>query len=115
MGEGDIGNMPAQKKYATAAQRQAAYRRRCAAQREVELASKGMPALPRVPSMPGHKRWDAMRTQALCLVEQIASEMETYHDERSEEWQDSQRGDSFTELIESVEEIADALRELQQQ
>lgn len=41
-----------------------------------------------------------------------AREMETYHAQRSEAWQDSQRGEAFTELMESVEEIAAALRAL---
>lgn len=54
-----------------------------------------------------------MRRQALCLLEQVISEMETYHDERSEHWQDSEKGEVFTEAMESIAEIAAALEELQ--
>jgi hypothetical protein len=63
--------------------------------------------------MPGQRRWDAMRRQALCFVEQVASEMETYNEQRSEKWQDSEKGEAFIEMMESIAEIAAALRELQ--
>ena len=53
-----------------------------------------------------------MRDRALSLLDQVASEMETYHDQRSEAWQNSQRGDAFTDLMESVADIADGLRDL---
>lgn len=39
--------------------------------------------------------------------------METYHEQRSERWQDSEKGQSFIEAMESMAEIAAALRELQ--
>ena len=53
-----------------------------------------------------------MRKQALSILEQVTCEMETYHDQRSEAWRDSHRGEAFTELTESVAEAAEALREI---
>jgi hypothetical protein len=63
--------------------------------------------------MPGQRRWDAMRRQALCLVEQVTSEMAMYHEQRSEQWQDSEKGEAFIEVMESIADIAAALGELQ--
>ena len=102
--------MAAPRKHASAAARQAAYRQRCAAQIQAQLDSGRAAA---IPSMPGQRRWDAMRKQALCLLEHVASEMATHHEQRSERWQDSEKGEAFIEMMESIAEVADALRELQ--
>lgn len=104
--------MPQKRKYSSGAERQAAYRKRCAAKREAELQSKGLPPLPPVPSIPGHRRWDLMIRQARFVVEQVKSEMESYYIGRSDDWNDSERGEAFAELMESVEEAASALREV---
>ncbi len=53
-----------------------------------------------------------MRKQSLSILEQITSEMEVYSDQRPESWQDSERGEAFTETMESVVDIADALRDI---
>jgi hypothetical protein len=52
-----------------------------------------------------------MRKQAVGLLEQVAGEMETYYAQRSEAWQDSQRGEAFTEMMESVADAAEVLKE----
>jgi len=96
--------MPAHRRYASNADKQAAYRQRCKAQVESESAG---------PPIPGYRRWEAMRRQALHLLEQVASEMEIYYDERSDAWQNSERAEAFTEVMESVAETAAALRDLQ--
>lgn len=95
--------MPMPKKYESVAERQAAYRLRCK-QRE--------PAANSIPSTPGRRRWNAMFGQALYLIEQAGREMEAYHDERSESWQESELGQAFVETMESVAEIACVLREI---
>ena len=46
------------------------------------------------------------------LLEQVALEMETYYDQRSEAWQESESGETFTEALESVTELATGLRDL---
>jgi len=53
-----------------------------------------------------------MRKQAFCLLEQVAGEMQAYHAQRSEAWQDSQRGEAFAEMMESVADAAEALKEI---
>ena len=94
--------MPAAKKYESAAQRQAAYRAR-----RKELGQS--PQCSVTGSV--YRRWEKMRKQALSLLKEVVCEMETYHARRSEPWQDSLRGEAFTELMESVADIVEALRE----
>ena len=95
--------MPTPRKYADNAQRQAAYRARC---------SWETGAIETPPRRPGYRRWDAMVVQARTLLETITVEMDSYYEERTEVWQDSERGESFTERLESIEEIVTLLRDL---
>ena len=53
-----------------------------------------------------------MREQALCLLEDVTREMETYHSQRSEAWRDSERAEAFIEMMESIADAAEALREI---
>jgi hypothetical protein len=98
--------MPTPRQYASAAQRQAAYRLRC---REEGGLTRGVASLP---SQPGRRRWAALCGRALSLVEQLGQEMEVYYDQRSEAWQESERGEALGEMMESVAEIAEALSEV---
>ena len=94
--------MPAARKYECAAQRQAAYRLRC--------KERGQ-SPPCFVTGSVYSRWEKMRKHALSLLDQVACEMEAYEKKRSETWQDSPRGEAFTELMESVADIVEALRE----
>ena len=94
--------MPTPRKYTSAAQRQAAYRQRCAGQ--------GNPAA--IPLLPGHRRWKAMRKQSLSILDAAVGEMEAYHDQRSDAWRDSERGEALTEIMESMAEIVATLRDI---
>lgn len=107
--------MPTHRKHASNADRQAAYRARCELAREMELTTKGLPQIPRVPSIPGHRRWDAMVVQAHSLFESITQEMDTYYEERSDEWQTSDRGERFAERKDSVEQMAAQIEDLMHQ
>lgn len=98
--------MPTPKKYASAAQRQAAYRERLAAQNQSGTKAGATPAIP------GYRRWKIMRGRCLSILEAVTTEMETYHDQRSENWRNSERGEEFIEMIESIAEIVAALRDL---
>jgi hypothetical protein len=69
-------------------------------------------SLPAVPSIPGHRRWKAILKQAAILVERAAAEMETYFDQRSEQWQDSQQAEAFTEIMDSTRSALEALQEV---
>ena len=53
-----------------------------------------------------------MRKQALSILEQVTGEMEVYSDQRSEAWRDSDRAEAFTELMESMTDIVEALKEI---
>ena len=96
--------MPAQKKYANSAQRQAAYRSRCKERTE--------PPQTALATSAAYHRWKKMREQALSLLNQVVAEMEIYHDQRSETWQESGRAEEFVELMESIAETAEALAEI---
>jgi hypothetical protein len=99
--------MPASGKYLTQADRQRAYRKRQTEARIAELQARGLPAMPRIPSMPGTARWKAMKEAAHSLLETVLAEMEHYQGERSQEWQDSQRGADFQEATEQVREACE--------
>src|SRR5580700_11709051 len=75
--------MPQPRKYAGRAAQQAAYRKRQAREREALLASKGLPLLPAISTIPGHARWNAMLVYAQTLLTDAADEMQEYHDDRS--------------------------------
>ena len=104
--------MPQERKHASSAVRQAAYRARREQARQVELAAKGLPALPRIPTLPGWPRWNASFTAAHALIADSLVEMQDYFDDRSESWQESERGEAHQEKIESVEAVVDALSTL---
>jgi len=99
--------MPTPRMYATAAQRQAAYRQRC------RVRAQAGESLPAFPPQPGRRRWKAMCAQAAALLVQTSGEMEAYQAQHSEAWQDSERGEAFCELLEAVLELAAALTEVQ--
>lgn len=104
--------MPQQKKHHTNAARQQAYRIRCEQARHHSLAAKGLPSLPLIPTLPGWTRWNASFAAAHELIAQSLSEMQNYLDDRSEGWQESERGQDHQERIASVEAALDALGEL---
>ncbi len=105
--------MPTPRQYATRADRQRAYRQRQSQARTDEQAAKGLPPLPAIPTMPGKARWEAMRDQAATLLETIRDEMQAYHDDRTEQWQESEKGEEFTTKMEAVTELAEAANQLE--
>jgi hypothetical protein len=104
--------MPTPRQYAGAADRQAAYRRRTAEQHRTEWATNGIPPLPGVATVPGYARWRALTSRAHLLLQTVAAEMQQYYGERSESWQESERGEAFLERMQEVQEIQSALDEL---
>ena len=102
--------MPQPRKYATRADQQSAYRqRRVASDREL-LSKKGLPALPAIPTMPGNARWSAMIAQAHLLLSEAVVEMQSYHDDRSQEWQDSTKAEELLAKLEHLQETMDQLQ-----
>jgi len=98
--------MPTPRKYPDAAARQAAYRLRC--QQQAPRAGRSRPW----PAQPGRRRWQAMCAQAREVLAQLSQELEAYADARAEAWQESERGEAFAEMLESVQQITDALGEV---
>jgi hypothetical protein len=101
--------MPQPRIHSTSADRQRAYRQRQAAARDAERSQKGLPAVPAIPSLPGERRWTASITQARALIEQTRDEMQNYHDDRSEEWQESEKAERLIERIEALDALLDDL------
>lgn len=53
-----------------------------------------------------------MIAQACSMVETAIGEMEVYYEEKSEAWQDSERGGCLSEKLECTQEIAALMRDL---
>jgi len=53
-----------------------------------------------------------MCAQAREVLAQLSQELEAYADARAEAWQESERGEAFAEMLESVQQITDALGEV---
>ena len=105
--------MPQPRKYATRAEQQAAYRkRRIISDREL-LAQKGLPPLPAIPTIPGNARWSAMIKQAHTLLSEAVVEMQNYHDDRSEQWQDSTKAEELLAKLEHLQETMAQLQEVE--
>jgi len=102
--------MPRPRQYDTRAAQQAAYRTRQVRSQQELLARKGLPPLPAIPTMPGHARWKAMIEQAHTLLSEAAEEMQSYHEDRSEPWQDSPRA---AELLAKLEHLQETMAQLQ--
>ena len=95
--------MPIKRQYATNAARQAAYRARCTGQ---------TPSSVPPPTRPGYRRWGVLLGHMRALLSTILEEMAVYQAERSEAWQDSERGERFTEQTDALEEIIGLLNDL---
>ena len=96
--------MPAARKYESAADRQAAYRLRCKERERSPPSSRATGSV--------YRRWEAMQRQALSILEQVTGEMEVYFDQRSEAWRDSDRGEAFAEMMESLADVVEAAKEV---
>jgi hypothetical protein len=101
--------MPQQRKHKDHAARQAAYRARCADTRQQELQKRGLPHLPAIATLPGVPRWNAALQSVRQLLEQVCEEMQTYYEERSESWQESDRGESSAERQETIAALVSEL------
>ena len=105
--------MPQPRKYETRSAQQAAYRKRRAASDRELLAQKGLPPLPAIPTIPGNARWRAMIQQAHALLFTAAEEIQSYHDERSEPWQEGPRAEQLLAKLEHIHESMAPLEEFE--
>ena len=60
--------------------------------------------------MPGNARWSAMIAQAHLLISEAVVEMQDYHDDRSEQWQDSTKAEELLAKLERLQETMDQLQ-----
>lgn len=104
--------MPTPRRYASQAERQAAYRRRTAESKARELEAKGLPPLPTIATIPGHPRWQALIRQSNLQLQTVLEEMQDYYDQRSETWQETERGEAFLDRLQSLQEAHSAVEDL---
>lgn len=104
--------MPPPRRYANAAERQAAYQKRRDAARDEEIRTKGLPPLPLIPTLPGARRWAGMLALARALMQGIRNEREAYYEDRSEDWQNSERGAALQERTETIADLLTAMDEI---
>ena len=101
--------MPQPRRYSDAAAKQRAYRQRQEAARQAERAAKGLPPGPTIPTLPSTARWRALIAQAQLALQTVHEEMQTYAEERSDAWQQSDRAQALSESLEAVERALDEL------
>ena len=101
--------MPQPREHLNNAQRQAAYRKRKKQAIENLVKAKGLPTLPSISSVPGWPRWNQAMAQIEMLMTQIQGEMEAYHDQRTERWQDGEKGYEFLQKLEDLNAALDAV------
>ena len=102
--------MPTPRKYANHAQRQRAYLERQKAAQLAAIAAKDTPARAAIPTMPSKARWKALHRQAQTILTTLQTEMETYRDDRSDEWQESEKADAFQAVIDQVTEALESVQ-----
>lgn len=99
--------MPTPRRYATQALRQAAYRQRTRRSQDNLLLQRGLPKGSAIPSIPGTARWKAAIKQSKELMDMVVEEMQGYHDDRSEEWQETTQAEALIERMEALQELID--------
>ncbi len=104
--------MPQQRKHLTNSARQAAYRSRLELARQQELSERGLPALPPLASMPGTVRWNGAIRRCVALLTLVHEEMQGYFEERSEAWQESDRGVDHQERMAAIAQLLSDLEDL---
>jgi predicted acyl esterase len=84
----------------TPAQKQQAYR-----DRQRQRAMGALPAPPAPCNIPPERRWATLRAQARAALQMLLDEMQAYHDDRSDEWQESDRGAAMADRLDALESV----------
>jgi len=92
--------MPQPRKYATVAERQQAYRRR---KQETAESSTGTP---------GYAKWRRELREASDTINRVYEEIHYWMQDRSERWQESDRGAAMEADRDELWEISDKLSDL---
>ena len=101
--------MPQSRRYADNAAKQRAYRARQAQARQEELRAKGLPPKALLPTMPSRARWDGLVQQGRQVLALVRDEMQTYSDDRSAAWHESERAAAFVEYLDHLQAVLDEL------
>ena len=96
----------------TPAEKQAAYRKRQKEALVAKFSEEKLLPSPPIPTMPGTARWNALIKQARISLETCREEMEGYFEERSEEWQESEKGEQMQEHIDQIGELMEGIENL---
>jgi len=104
--------MPQKRKYENDGARQAAYRCRQAKARLQEMADPRLPSLPAISNFPGTVRWNAVIRRCTDLLALICNEAASYYDDRSEAWQEGDRGEAHAERVEALTQIVNGLEQI---
>ncbi len=91
----------------TPAEKQRAYRDRLK-----QRALGNLPAAPILSNIPPERRWKALHDQARTALQTILDEMEAYQGERSDTWQESDKGEAFQERLDALTETLESLDDL---
>jgi len=105
--------MPTPRRHSDRAAKQRAYRQRVTLTRQQERDTKGLPRAPAVATLPGERRWRALLAHAQAALMTLRDEMEAYYSERTETWQESERGEACQERLQSLTDLLGSVEELQ--
>ena len=103
------------KRYATPAERQAAYAARKAAARQAQLQAKGLPPLPAISSLPGEARWKALIQNAVWALQTATGEMQSYHDQRTEKWREGEKAEEFLTRLDELTGILESITDFSEE
>ena len=92
----------------TNAERQAAHRARLKAR--LDQKPPIVPPSPALENIPARRRWNALLSVAIRSLGQVQEEMQQYFNERSDEWQAGEKGES---MFEDIETIASTITDLE--
>jgi hypothetical protein len=104
--------MPTPKRHDSAAARQRDYRRRRKLARLSSPSPESLPGTASIAAMPSTARWKALRHQAEAALQTLFEEMEIYQEQRSESWQEGDKGQAFQEALDKLEEAIDAVKSI---
>lgn len=94
---------------ASNAERQKAFRERLRQRLAAVDTPATLPDKPIIGAMPANKRWAAMLDQAKAILTTRRDEMQEYFDDRTETWQEGDKGAAFQERLDAMESVLDEL------
>ena len=104
--------MPTPRKHEGAAARQRAYRERRKLSRLSAPTPKALPPASSLPAIPSAARWKALRERAQADLTLLLADMEAYQYQRSEAWQEGDKGQAFQEALDRVEEAIATVQDI---